>query len=247
MRLYISILFPFLALAVINCHAQDNSKTLYSLGPGLAWQKSIYRGMNDRILPLPAFSIRTGKFSFNGMSASYQFYSLPYFKYSVGLSARLSGFNPDASDYLKGMRERKFQLNFSNSGEYFSGPYSAGLRLSFDINDFNDGIEGEAFAGGRFRFKKVMIGARLKAVYESPERTMLNYGVYRSEVLPARPYYRPGAAISPAAEFSIMKNYGRNLFFIFFSLKELNKKIKASPIVDSKQDMSLFAGYSFPL
>lgn len=246
-RIYPSIIFSFLSLAAINCPAQDDGKAIYSLGPGLAWQKSIYRGMDDRILPIPAFSIRAAKFSFNGISASYQVYSLSYFKYSVGLSFRLSGFNPDDSDYLKGMRERKFQLNFSNSGEYFLGPYYAGLRLSFNINDFSDGTEAEVFAGRRFRFRTFMIGTRLKAVYESPERTMLNYGVYRSEVLPGRSYYRPGAAISPGAEFSIIKNYGRNSLFIFFSLKELNKKIKASPIVDSKHDISLFAGYSFPL
>ncbi len=223
----------------------DRTKTVYSLGPGIIWQKSIYRGVDDKIIPVPAFSVRSRRFSFNGIGASYQIYSSQKFKYSAGLSVKFSGFNPDDSDYLEGMRKKRFQLNLSNSGEYFLGQFFSGLKVSMDLNDFGRGWEGEVFSGRRFRFGKFMLSARIKAVYESPKMTNVNYGVYENEALLNRPYYKPSQALSSGGDISIIRAYEKSSLFLLFSLKKLDQTIVKSPIVDKSLDISFFSAYTF--
>lgn len=215
------------------------------MGPGIIWQKSIYKGTKDKIIPIPVLSVRKGRFSFNGINTSYSIYKSKKISYSAGIGLGFSGFSPKDSEYLSGMREKEFQLNFLNSAEYFLGPYSCGSALSSDVKDLDKGWGGEVFMSRRFALANSFLSLKIKGIYESSEKANFNYGVYKNEAVPGRPYYLPGEVLSFGADLSFLKRYKKTSVYILISLKELNKKITASPIVSKKRDLMFLGAYSF--
>jgi outer membrane scaffolding protein for murein synthesis (MipA/OmpV family) len=242
--------FIILFVPIILSPDEDKSKKFnYSVGPGILWQKSIYKGMDNIFLPFPVIRFSYGeKLVFNGIGGGYKIYSSKKSEYLLGFGIRLSGFDPDKSDYLKGMRERKTELNLSNSYQYNFSNFFTGAKISFDINNSNNGYETEIFLGKKIFYKDSMFNFRIKCIYESSKRADLNYGVYKNEILPERPYYKPGDVISFGADAFYTKSVGKNnnkFLFFMISYKKLNDRIIKSPIIDSKNEIASFGGLLF--
>ncbi|NLH39844.1 MAG: MipA/OmpV family protein [Elusimicrobia bacterium] len=221
----------------------------YSIGPAILWQNSIYKGMDNIFLPLPFITFSYGdKLNFSGLGGSYKIYSSKKSEYRLNFGIRFSGFDPDKSDYLKGMRERKTQFNISNSYQYDFSKLFIGAKISFDINNSNNGYETEVFLGKKIFYKGSMFNFRIKGIYESSERANLNYGVYKNEILPERPYYKPDDVMSFGADAFYTKPVGKNnnkFLFFMVSYKRLNDRIVESPIIDSKSEITSFGGMFF--
>jgi outer membrane scaffolding protein for murein synthesis (MipA/OmpV family) len=244
------LIFIILLIPIALSSDENKSKKFnYSVGPGILWQKSIYKGMDNIFLPFPVIRFSYGeKFIFNGLGGAYKFYSSRKSEYLLGFGIRFSGFDPDKSDYLKGMRKRKTQLNISNSYEHNFDNFFTGAKISFDINNYDNGYETELFLGKKFFYRNSIISLRVKGIYESSKRANLNYGVYKNEVLTGRPYYRPGDVISLGMDTFYTRPIGKkNDKFLFFmvSYKRLNNRIVKSPIIDSKSEIASFGGLLF--
>lgn len=223
----------------------------YSIGPAILWQNSIYKGMDNIFLPLPFITFSYGdKLNFSGLGGSYKIYSSKKSEYRLNFGIRFSGFDPDKSDYLKGMRKRKTQFNISNSYEHNFDKFFTGIKLSFDINNSNNGYKMEGFLGKKLFYKDSIFNFRIKGIYESSDRANLEYGVYKNEALTERPYYNPGGVISFGTDLFYTKPVGKknsNFLFLMVSYKKLNDKIIKSPIIDSSNEIISSCGVIFKL
>jgi len=217
----------------------------YSIGPALIYQKSIYKGIDDKIIPVPAFSIRYKKILINGLNLNYQLYKTKSFLTLIGTNLKFSGFDPDDSYYLKGIHKRKTQINLFSSFDYTFKNNFIGIKISDDINNSNNGYEIEFYLGKRVRIANNILNFRLKSIYENLDRANFNYGVYLNEQTFFRPYYNVGSSISFGFDFSYIRNYKKNSFMIILSQKFLDSNIKNSPIIDASIDTTFLISYLF--
>jgi len=244
--LFLLLALPIFALAQPRPFGPEKTKgPALSAGAGIIWVNSIYKGANDTFFPLPVIIYREGRFSFNGLGASYALSRSEKLDLNAGLGIRFSGFDPDDSDYLEGMRERKRQINLGTGLSYKMGKNSLYLRLSLDLNNSNNGYESELGFGRAFGEKKFVFHPSAKVVYESHGRANLNYGVYRSEARADRPYYRLADAATFGLDANFIMNREKSSAFLRLGWKALNKKIIQSPVVNSAHELSVVTAYTW--
>lgn len=222
-----------------------------SAGVGYIYSSSVYRGIDNKHLPMPFVSYKKGNLNIRGFSASYQFFEKGSFKASAIVDAKFfaGGYEDSDSPFLSGMDERKGSLYGGGSFSFELGKVGFSANLLKDMIGVHGGLEGDFGAGIDFPisifFKSMpftMIGLNAGMMFTSESYNNYYYGVKNSEVLRDRAAYKTTSSLSPFLRSFVRVSLSEKwTLMTIYQLTWLADEIKGSTIVDEKKKFSLIA------
>lgn len=226
----------------------DQKKGFFTIGAASVWSKSVYKGADDRFLPLPFITYQKGRFSFMGLGMSYKIFLSEKFIIKMNANSSIGGFNPDKSDYLQGMRKRTWQLSAGPSAIWKFGKNSASLKFLTDISNEHNGSEIAISLGRSERYGKWGFNPSVNVLWQNAKMANYYYGVYPNEATALRPAYKPSDIFKTGASLGIHFMARQNLFiFLNGSYQKLSSQITNSPIINSSSESAIIFGVSTKL
>lgn len=227
----------------------------WNLGVGVISSKSQYRGMDDRVFPIPMISYKKGRFLFRGLRASYDLYKSKKNQLQATLSPNFfrDGYQSDDSPFLAGMNDRDGTLLLGLDYRYNFRPFYFSFAFDQDALGIHSGLTARTALGFRFPLqvliKKLpftMLGAEIGYNYYSRKYMNYYYGVRTSEVVAGRPFYEPTSSYNQYVAFTFRMSFLKKWsLFARYQEEFFSSKIKDSPLVDEETITVLISGLSY--
>ncbi len=208
-----------------------------TLGLGVMVERDIYKGVDTEVQPAPFLRYENGPFeirAYEGVDATYTFFRTDRFSVAVGgFYEQDEGYDPDDSDYLKGMKTLDDLFGAGLYLETEVAGVTAGLQIHQDLSGESDGQEVELSAVYSWFVAGFEIRPELSLTWLSEKTVDYYYGVSAQEARSDRPIYSPSSSF----EFGLGLMIQRPIFgdFTAVGLVEIStfgSEIKDSPLVD---------------
>ncbi len=225
-----------------------DEKSSLRAGIGLVLSKSVYKGDDADVMPVPLVYYSKDNFYLAGTRAGYRLFKDDSFNVNVIAQMRFDGYDDGDSSYLRGMDDRYMSLDAGMEVSYNDGWGKTSLSYITDVLSVHDGQEVRVSYSKRFSFSKLSLTPAAGIFYQTNNLTDYYYGVRAKEATAVRAAYKVGEAFNPfvrlQAEYEINSRWSviGGLTFEF-----LDDTITGSPIVDEDYKLSLITGviYSF--
>lgn len=221
----------------------DETVSKTSLGFGVAYRNSIYKGADDQVIPIPLIFYEKEDFYIKGPLAGYHFLKHDGLSLDLIAQLRFDGYEDDDSDFLDGMGDRYMNFEGGLALTYFDG---WGLMRVSVVNDLCGKHNGQEVA---FSYSKQFTKDRWSflptagILWGSGDMIDYFYGVENKYERPGRPAYSAGEAWNPFV--SLATNYQLNDKWSAMALLRcefFDNEIADSPIVDDDYKLSLLVG-----
>ncbi|CAM2010459.1 MipA/OmpV family protein [Acanthopleuribacter pedis] len=219
----------------------------FSLGLGLLVNDNAYAGQDSEVIPIPLLTYRSGRFTFQGIRASYALVQSRKQTFEFALQPRFESYEEDDSEVLRGMEDREKSLDLGLAYQRNFGRNSLNFEAMFDVLDRSGGYELDLSLQRRHRAGMWILSGDLSLGYRDKNNTDYYYGVTLPEALPTRPFYQPDAAVIPAVGVQVIRPLGRSgwQWLSIFNTSFLPSTIEDSPIVDKSRLSTFLTGFSY--
>lgn len=219
-----------------------------SIGFGVAWATSPFKGVDDEILPFPDISYQNGNFFMGFEELGYTVYSQETCAISLLGSWRSADYDSDDSSFLKGMEDRDLAIEAGAmiTMETFLG--DIGISALSDVSGKHKGQTISAQYSIGIGDKGWGIEAVAGVSWQSEKVVDYYYGVRRSEVRNDRAYYKGKSTFSPSIGINgIVEIYGNLALQAGLNCEFLGSGITDSPLIEDDYVLSssLSLSYSF--
>lgn len=219
-----------------------------SIGLGIAWATSPFRGIDDKILPFPDISYQNGDFFIDFSGIGYTVYSQETCAVTVIGSWRSAPYENDDSSYLKGMEDRKFAIEggVAISMETFLG--NIGITALSDVSGHHKGQTVTAQYSIPFGGDSWAVETVVALNWQSKKMVDYYYGVRHSEERDDRAYYEGKSSSSPSIGLNgAVEIYDNLALQGGINYEFLGSGITDSPLIedDNVLSVSLSLSYSF--
>lgn len=244
--LFLSVLWSLSAIAQdeIKPTQRPMQSTGLLYGFGLSVSQEIYKGYNNRTIPLPLIGYRGENLTVFGPFVSYQVQDFDHVKVSVKLSPRFQGFDEGDSNVFIGMQERKNSIDIGIGVNYENNDWKLGLTSMFDSLNRSGGYELKTDVSRVYRVGPFFIEPSLSLSFLDSHHIDYYYGVRASEITSQRGAYVGNSAINKTIGLSI----STPLFFNGFTRMSIDYTHFDSEITDSplvKENSSFRFGLFF--
>jgi len=231
--------------AVAGADHDDDSSL--ALGLGVAYEESIYTGVDNDTTLLPMVAWESGNFYIRGPELGYHIINRDEFQLSTLLNYRTEGYEASDSTALRGMAERKgaYELGLEASLENELGEWSATALA--DISGEHKGYELELAWKQRLELSQRWALTPEAAIsYRSGDLNNYYFGVEASEATVDRAAYTAGGGITYELGLSAdyMIDQQQQLRF-GASYQAYGSEISDSSIVDSDNSFGVHALYLY--
>jgi outer membrane protein len=208
-----------------------------SLGLGVMVERDIYKGVDTEVQPAPFLRYENGPFeirAYEGVDATYTFFRTDRFSVAVGgFYEQDEGYDPDDSDYLKGMKTLDDLFGAGLYLETEVAGFTAGLQIHQDLSGESDGQEVELSVFYPWFVAGFEIRPELSVTWLSEKTVDYYYGVSAGEARSDRPVYSPSSSFA----FGLGLMIQRPIFGDFTAVgmveaSTFGSEIKDSPLVD---------------
>lgn len=214
----------------------------YGLAMGI--NQELYKGYDQRVIPLPMLGYRGEKFDLYGPFMSYKAYQANDFTFKLSLSPRFAGFDESDSDFFIGMDEREFSFDAGFVLEYQPKPWKTTWALKQDILGKSDGTESQFTLSKSYRFGPLLVSPQVQLEYQSEKMVEYYYGVRAHEATAERPEYHPTSAFNPSIGTGFMMPGLGGMFNANLRYTWYDSEIADSPLTDNDSSFSLMFVYS---
>ena len=216
----------------------------FTYGIGLALKSEIYKGYDQRFIPLPVIGYQGENLSIFGPFISYKFYQSGDWKLSGLISPRFEGFDESDSPYFKGMEEREFSMDAGLGLDYKPNSWHFSSKIRADMLSRSNGYEADFNLAKSYRFGPILLSPSMGLTYLDKNNVDYYYGVRRTEATAERAYYEGDSALNKNLGVSIsMPIWGG---FVRSSVNNTwyDTAITDSPLTDQKTSLSILLTYS---
>jgi outer membrane protein len=220
-----------------------------SLGAGVIAKPRPYVGADSEVQAIPIVSLRSQRFSIEGIRAGYRLLGGEAGGLDLRLRFQFSGLDPDDSPFLAGMEERDETVE---AGLGFSLDLGRGLELEVaataDILGRSNGAEGSVDLGWRrvWGRGRVILVPAVGVVYQTANQVSHFAGVRADEARPGRPAYDGRSAVNPRASILLVNRLAPRWFLTtLMSYQLFDDGITASPIIDRSGELFGLVGLSY--
>jgi outer membrane protein len=218
----------------------------FGLGMGVAVKDDPYVDLDREIQPFPIFRYVGERFSALGPNLKYRLAGDRRLAFSALVGPSFDGYDPDDSDFLDGMDERKLTVEGGVELDFRARPVSFSLSARHDLLSRHEGYQLEAEASTFHRIGRVALVPSLAYTYWDENRSDYYFGVRGDEAREGRPAYSLdgtsnwSAGLFAAADVtpSIFLMLGAKYFFY-------DDDIADSPILDDDSTWRIFAGAGY--
>ncbi len=209
------------------------------IGGGAVISESPYKGVGTKATPVPVLLLDHKGFYIRGIDLGYRFFQADKLTLGVLVSPRFMGYDPDDSDALSGMEERKRSWDAGVALDYRvpnSGGIVLGAKAMTDASGRHHGQTAAVSVSRKFSNRYVQLTPSAGVRFFSSPLIKYYYGVRSSEALASRPAYAPDRAVNYFGD--VMLNVGIHPKWIVVTrvgIEFLDSEITKSPIVDKDQ------------
>ena len=223
-----------------------------SLGAALSIERDIYKDVDTEFQPAPFFLYENGRLEIqatDNLQAAFTLYENDIFSVACFGSLEFDeGYDPDDSDYLKGMDELDTLYSAGLELEFKYEGWNVGLEFSQDVSGNHDGQEIELSLGYPLTIADFTLLPELSVSWMSKKTVDYLYGVSNKESRSNRPAYSPKSSFGYGADIMIIKPVFGNFTAVgIIGIEAFDSEITDSPIVDRDYAIEGAAGlmYSF--
>ncbi len=219
-----------------------------SIGLGVAWATSPYKGVDDIILPFPDISYQNGNFFIGFGDIGYTVYSQETCAITLLGSWSPAPYESDDSSFLNGMEDRKFSIEAGAAITMETMLGNLGITALSDVSGHHKGQTVTAQYSIPFGGDTWAVEAVIGLNWQSEKIVDYYYGVRRSEVRTDRAYYEGKSTFSPSVGLNgAVKIYDNVTLEGGVNVEFLGSGITDSPLIDddSVLSASLSVSYSF--
>jgi outer membrane protein len=214
------------------------------LGLGVMMEQGIYKGTETEVQPVPFFQYENGPFEIrttDGIEAAFRLYRTGMFSVALVGSLDLEGgYDPDDSDFLKGMDELETLYSAGLEFEGTCAGWELGLEVLHDISGEHDGQEIELSLGYQWMVAGFELRPELSLAWMSKDAVDYFYGVSAKEARADRPVYSPGSSFEIGAELMIQRALIGNFTAVgIVGVSTFGSDITDSPLVDEDEDYEI--------
>jgi len=222
-----------------------------SIGLGIFAEQDIYKGTDTEYEAAPGIIYENGPLeiqAFDGIGASFKAYS--YDPFYIAVSGSISfeeGYDPDDSDYLKGMEELDTLYGAGLELGAVWGNWEAGLGIEWDLSGEHDGRQVELSLGYSKAVAGFVLRPELSLTWLSEKTVDYFYGVSAAEARADRPAYSPGSSYEIGAELLIQRPLFSDNFSIvgLIGISTFGNEITDSPLVDEDYEIGALIGVMY--
>ena len=224
--------------------AEDEPKVQLGLGAALIVIDEPYRGLRDEVdtLAIPVISVETKRLSWQGPRLAYKLIDDQTWAFDLVAAWRFFGVDPDNSDFLEGMEERKATLDAGVALVYNTERTRTELRAAIDTLDRHNGFDLSLDFGLPRRLGRWVVTPSLGLNYLDENFVDYYYGVRPDEATPERPAYLGNDALNVVLGVETFYPITeRWVFFAGLRYEWLDSSITNSPIVEDDTRAGIFA------
>ena len=218
----------------------------FGLGMGFAIKDDPYVDLDREIQPFPIFRYVGERFSALGPNLKYRLLGDRGLAFSALMGPTFDGYDPDDSDFLEGMDERKLTLEGGVELDWRSRPVSLSLSARHDLLSRHEGYQLEAEASTFHRYGPVSLVPSLAYTYWDENRSDYYFGVRNGEARPGRPAYSLNGTNNWSAGLFAAADVTPSIFLMLGAKYFIyDDDIADSPIVDDDSTWRVFAGAGY--
>ncbi len=251
MKLTCGYLFPLLLIFCQSANAADKPSSGQftqpqglTYGIGLAVKREIYKGYDQRFIPLPLVGYRGEKLSIVGPFISYQVYQNSNWRLSALISPRFEGFDESDSDYFKGMEDREFSMDAGLAINYKRESWTFSSRFRADALSRSNGIETNFKIGKQYRYGPVAIEPNIELTYLDDNNVDYYYGVRASEATAERAFYQAESALNKSLGLTISSPLWGGFIRGNINNTWYDTSITDSPLTERDTSLGIMISYS---
>ncbi|GAB2913225.1 MipA/OmpV family protein [Rheinheimera gaetbuli] len=233
------------ALCSATATAQQAAPQGFLYGVGIGVNQEIYRGYNNRTIPLPIVGYRDDRLSVYGPFASYKLLDFGNISVSAKLAPRFAGFDESDSSVFAGMAKRKSSLDGGFAVQLRQQDWLLEADTVFDLLGNSNGRESKLAVSYSYRTGPVVIEPKFGISYSDSKLVNYYYGVRADEATAQRAAYKAGGAVNYNAGFSL----STPVFFggmtrLGIEHHWYGSSISDSPLTDRDSGLSAFLSWS---
>ncbi|MEE4242721.1 MAG: MipA/OmpV family protein [Desulfopila sp.] len=223
-----------------------------AIGIGGRVESEIYRGVDTEFGIVPFLRYENGPLvieAYDELGVTYTV--LGGDGYKVGVKGAVdfgAGYDPDDSDYFRGMDELDTLYNLGVEFEWVFADWIVGMEFSQDVSGEHDGQEIELTLGRSWDFGGFELQPSFSMAWLSEEAVDYFYGVSQREARADRPAYSPGSSVELAVELMVTKRIIGDLQVVgIVEVAAYGDEITDSPLVDEDYSYETILGliYTF--
>jgi outer membrane protein len=238
-----TLLMPVVGLAQEgdSVNAPPVERTLeWSLGLGVASTPRPYVGAENAILPIPLVDITYKKFWVQGIQAGYWFVDSKKFDFGVRAGIVFESLDPDDSDFLTGLEERKPSIQGGLVFGWKPGKFRLTTAVNTDLLNRSNGQQVSVDFSRMWQWHGRAIGIMpsIGVVWQSSNFINYYYGVTPEESLPGRPPFSGHSAVNfRGSVLGYIFVSHRIRFVAYLEVQRLDNEIYDSPIVEDRRSV----------
>ncbi|WP_137174161.1 MipA/OmpV family protein [Massilia sp. HP4] len=237
-----------LAIAALACPvwAQDHGAAAWALGGGVAVVQKGYRDVDRDVLAVPLIAYESKWISATVPTLDLKAWSNE--RLSLRLRARYArdGYEPDDSQYLTGMAERKGGVWLGGAMHWRTPVANVSAELLHDAGGHSKAVRAKVQVERRYAFGAFGITPRLGAEWFDRDYVDYYYGVRAGEARAGRAAYEGDASVNAEAGLRVDYSYARqHTVFVDVRASHFGSAIKDSPLTDRARAAGVSLGYLY--
>lgn len=216
----------------------------FTYGVGLAIKREIYKGYEQRVVPLPLIGYQGENLSVYGPFISYKLYQQKQFKVSALVAPRFEGFDESDSSYFKGMQERKFSMDAGLGIDYKPQGWHLSAKLRADVLSRSNGYEANVKVAKSYRYGPVSFGPNIGLTYLDSNNVDYYYGVRASEATSERTFYQGSSALNKSLGFAVSSPFYGGFLRAAVNNTWYHNSITDSPLTERETSLGFMLTYS---
>jgi len=212
----------------------------WSLGLGVASTPRPYVGAENAIVPMPLVDITYKKLYVQGIQAGYWFVDNKRLDFGVRAGIVLESLDPDDSDYLAGLEERKPSIQGGLVFAWKPGKFRLTTAANTDLMNRSNGQQVSVDFSRMWQWHGRAIGIMpsIGVVWQSSNFINYYYGVTPEEALPGRPPFGGHSAVNfRSSLLGYLFVSHRIRFLAYVEVQRLDNEIYNSPIVEDRRSI----------
>lgn len=235
------LLLPVAVLAQEGGNEADAKaeRTLeWSLGLGVASTPRPYVGAENAVLAIPLVDITYKKLYVQGIQAGYWFVEKKRFDFGVRAGIVFESLDPDDSDFLTGLEERKPSIQGGLVFGWKPGKFRLTTAANTDLLNRSNGQQVSVDFSRMWQWHGRAIGVMpsIGVVWQSSNFINYYYGVSPEEAIPGRPAFGGRSAVNyRGSVLGYLFVSHRIRFLAYLEVQRLDNEIYSSPIVEDRR------------
>jgi outer membrane protein len=212
----------------------------WSLGLGVASTPRPYVGAKNAILPIPLVDITYKKLYVQGIQAGYWFVDNKKLDFGVRAGIVFESLDPEDSDFLTGMDERKPSIQGGLVLGWKPGKFRLTTAANTDLLNRSNGQQVSVDFSRMWQFHGRAVGVvpSIGVVWQSSNFINYYYGVTPEEALPDRPVFGGHSAVNfRGSVLGYLFVSHRIRFIAYLEVQRLDNEIYDSPIVEDRRSI----------